>query len=147
MVEAILDRLNGEYWRGREGSVGLSPVSAAKLQLSGDFPNWRMALQTLQDNYDPVTARDAWIALLSEPNSGFSTYDPITDRWVLYCVPGYQSCDMPTTAAGQAVPSPPMSTSSKVLLAFATAGFLWFVYMTRPETEEEKRYYRRTYAR
>lgn len=204
MEEGILDRLNGAYWRGREGQAGMSPVQLARAQLRAS-PNgcWPLALQTLRANYDANTARDAWVALLSEPNSGWSTYDPQSKTWTLYCVPGYQpmcgdaveSCPIapgqqttpqsqqpryvqsqvmqqpkyayasqpasPQTQsmqprfapqqsqmqphayyvpAGQVAPTG-MTTGEKWILLFVVAGIIWFVWMTRPETEEEKRHY------
>lgn len=139
----------------------MTPIELARAQLRASPGGcWPLALQTLRVAYDPTTARDAWVALLSEPNSGWSTYDPQTGRWTLYCVPGYsplcgdsiESCpigpgqpDLSTgpqyiyaAPAGQAAPS---SSGKWVLLFVVIVGAL-FIYMNRPESEEEKRYYR-----
>ncbi len=84
----ILDRLDAEYWRGRDPrSLGGSPVAVAGMQLRGPT-GWPVALQTLRDNYPPDVARAAWAALLAEPGSGWEVPDG-AGGWVAYCLPGY----------------------------------------------------------
>ena len=91
----LLARLREAYARAHgASSIGMSPVDMAMFRLdSGDC--WQMALAALQDNYDPATARAAWVAILTarEP------LDPRTGRRSLYCVPGYDAL------CGDAVPS------------------------------------------
>ncbi len=142
----------------------MTPIETARAQLrSGAGGCWPTALRTLQTALGPAAARDAWVALLSEPHSGWSTYDPQSGRWTLYCVPGYDTLcgdfamDCPLDRVGpQYVYAAPAgqanSTGDKVVLFLVVAGIAWFVYMLRPETAEEKRYHaahrnRRTYAR
>ncbi|MEO8034521.1 MAG: hypothetical protein ABI837_08810 [Acidobacteriota bacterium] len=162
-MPSILDQLQAQF-----PSSGMSPIQIARAQLKASPGGcWPIALQTLKSVYDANTAREAWVALLSEPNSGWSTYDPRSGTWTLYCVPGYdalcgdsvENCPLPpigepqylvaaprpyyglpTGPAGQAV----TTTSTwwdKVAPFVIIAGILWFVYMMRPESEEEKRRY------
>lgn len=134
----------------------MNPIDIARAQLRASPGGcWPLALQTLRAAYDPTTARDAWVALLSEPNSGWSTYDPTSGRWNLYCIPGYsplcgdsiESCPIAPAGpqyiyaapAGQA--SSGMSTGEKWILLFVLVAGAWLIWNMRPETAEEKRYY------
>ncbi len=162
-MQPILERLNMQYWAGRETIPGMSPIQIARAQLHASPGGcWPIALQTLKSIYDPNTAREAWVALLSEPNSGWSTFDPRSGQWALYCVPGYdamcgdsvESCPLvpagqpqyvfagPTHPAGQiSAPGSSPTWWDKAMPFLIVAGILWFVYMMRPESEEEKRAY------
>lgn len=62
--EEVLSGLEGKHWRGRKGSIGLSPVRVAALRLddpSGEESAW----QVLRQHYDLPTAEAAWHALLA----------------------------------------------------------------------------------
>jgi len=103
----LLDRLRADYWRGRDpASIGGSPVDAAGMQLRSAL-GWHVALDTLQRNYPPDVARAAWVALLSEPESGWSVQND-AGEWVAYCVPGYDPLcgdDLTRTTRGASAPA------------------------------------------
>jgi hypothetical protein len=152
MPESILDRLERAHRSGQAGQaartthVGLSPVAVARMQLRTPGVCWTVPLGTLRSSYVEATARDAWVALLAEPGSGWSRQDRATGRWSLSCVPGYsplcgdvvgRECDIGSVLAahqrtrtnpagdgateaapgGDEGPETPMSTLTKVAIA------------------------------
>lgn len=122
----LLDRLVAQHEAACPGCIGLAPITVARMQLQSDHGRcWGRALALLRANYPPSVAREAWIALLEEPGSGWANPDGSPG---LYCVPGYSAlcgdvffpdCELPPqvlAAGGAAVPSS-LATWKAALLA------------------------------
>lgn len=85
----FINRLVREHQRGREGHIGLAPVSVAQMQLATPGGCWQTALATLRKNYDEETTAEAWWWLMADPKNGWATWNESIQLWTPYCVPGY----------------------------------------------------------